>query len=334
MHLASPHMAQLIGALYKQGKRYDALFTSGYLDVAVLRSLLARVGIFLPIGLYFHENQFAYPDRGDFASRSCYAAINYTSALCADKVAFNSAYNRDTFFHGVYSYLKKNRDFQMEEQIDLLQKSCSILRPGMDFGPNPDWASKDTQHPVILWNHRWEHDKNPEEFFTALFRLAAREIPFKLIVLGQSFRKRPPVFEQAIQTLGARVIHFGYVSSRDQYLALLEQGTVAVSTARHEFFGFSMLEAVRAGCRPLVPDRLAYPELFGKEYRYSQEKLEQALAKLLLSGVSFSQQEAMALTEPYSWTNLACAYEQWFDELLHGKVPGHHSAPGCRRVGN
>ena len=34
-----------------------------------------------------------------------------------------------------------------------------------------------------------------------------------------------------------------------------------VSTARHEFFGLSVVEAVAAGAYPLLPNRLAYPEL-------------------------------------------------------------------------
>lgn len=43
------------------------------------------------------------------------------------------------------------------------------------------------------------------------------------------------------------------------------QGNVIVSTAQHEFFRVAMLEAFRAGCVPLVPDRLAYTELYPNE---------------------------------------------------------------------
>ena len=37
---------------------------------------------------------------------------------------------------------------------------------------------------------------------------------------------------------------------------------MVVSCARHEFFGISMVEAVAAGAYPLLPNRLAYPEVF------------------------------------------------------------------------
>jgi len=34
-----------------------------------------------------------------------------------------------------------------------------------------------------------------------------------------------------------------------------------LSTARHEFFGIAVVEALLAGCLPWLPDRLSYPEL-------------------------------------------------------------------------
>ena len=34
-----------------------------------------------------------------------------------------------------------------------------------------------------------------------------------------------------------------------------------VSTADHEFFGISVVEAISAGASPLLPERLSYPEI-------------------------------------------------------------------------
>ena len=77
------------------------------------------------------------------------------------------------------------------------------------------------------------------------------------------------LFAQAKQALSGRILHWGFADSRDAYLRLLDLSDVVVSTADHEFFGISVLEATHAGVYPLVPDRLSYPELFPKEFRFT-----------------------------------------------------------------
>lgn len=40
---------------------------------------------------------------------------------------------------------------------------------------------------------------------------------------------------------------------------------MVLSAARHEFYGIAVLEALHCGARPLLPERLAYPELLPRE---------------------------------------------------------------------
>jgi glycosyltransferase involved in cell wall biosynthesis len=58
------------------------------------------------------------------------------------------------------------------------------------------------------------------------------------------------------------------VADRAQYLKLLNDVDVVVSTARQEFQGIAVLEAIAAGCCPVVPDSLAYREFVPEAYRY------------------------------------------------------------------
>lgn len=118
---------------------------------------------------------------------------------------------------------------------------------------------------TILWCHRWENDKNPEPFFKALLQLDEAGCQFKLVLAGEEFRTAPPVFAQACKRLGSHIIHTGYIPRREDYLAMLSGCDVVVSTAIQENFGIAVVEAILSGCQPLLPNRLAYPELIPPE---------------------------------------------------------------------
>lgn len=138
--------------------------------------------------------------------------------------------------------------------------------------------------PLLLWNHRWEHDKGPAAFFAALRRLAGRGVPFRVALCGLRFREAPPEFEESRGWLGERLAHFGPVEARDEYFELLGRCQLAVSTALHEFFGVALVEAVHLGARPLVPDRLAYRELWPAEFRYADDEALAAELERLCRG--------------------------------------------------
>lgn len=57
--------------------------------------------------------------------------------------------------------------------------------------------------------------------------------------------------------------------NKSDYYHLLNKSKVVVSFALQENFGYGIQEAVRLGCIPVLPNRLVYPELYGKEYLYN-----------------------------------------------------------------
>ena len=186
-------------------------------------------------------------------------------------------------------------------------------------------AMSDRESPLqIVFNHRWEYDKAPERFFRAMEILKDRKVGFRAHVVGQRFRKVPPVFDQAHARLGESIGTWGYVESVAEYRRLLSESDVVVSTALHDFQGIAVLEAVAAGCRPVVPDRLAYTELFAHRYRYPSflddpEAEARELASRLqeLAGRKERKEwEAAPDMHGLSWQSLRVCYQQWLEAKL------------------
>jgi len=252
----------------------DLILATDMLDVSTFLALTRGRTAHLPIALYFHENQLSYPwsptDRDLRHGRDLhYGFINYVSALAADAVFFNSYYHLEAFFEALPRLLKHFPDHRELDSVEALRAKSQVLPLGLDLRRFDAWrpspGSRNPQ-PLILWNHRWEYDKNPEAFFRALTILAERGLDFGLVVLGESFRQQPTEFIEARRRLGDRVRHMGYVPHFADYARWLWQADLLPVTSHHDFFGASVVEAIYCGCFPLLPRRLSYPELIPSDY--------------------------------------------------------------------
>jgi len=246
-------------ALRAGGARWDLLLCSDMLNLAEFRGLAPESVRSLPAVAYFHENQLTYPVRHEDERDYHFALTNLVTALAADRVWFNSAFHRDDFLSALPRFLRRMPDHQPFEAVAQIRRRSEVHPPGIEAfpprGPRPDGPLH------VLWAARWEHDKAPEDFFEALRRVKARGTPFRLSVLGHRFREAPPVFAWAEEHFRKEIVHWGPLDAREAYRRALAEGDLFVSTARHEFFGIAAVEAIAAGCRPLLPRRLAYPEI-------------------------------------------------------------------------
>ncbi|MDP6619760.1 MAG: glycosyltransferase, partial [Nitrospinota bacterium] len=175
--------------------------------------------------------------------------------------------------------------------------------------------------PTILWNHRWEFDKAPEVFFEALFRLQADRLRFKLIVCGETHQIKPKIFLEAKRRLRRRWVHFGFEPSRARYARWVSESDIAVSTAIQENFGLSVVEAMYAGCYPLLPRRLSYPEILPAEFHAGHlydgpEDLCARLRTLLREGLptTFDPERLRRRVAVYDWRAMARRYDDLFDQ--------------------
>jgi glycosyltransferase involved in cell wall biosynthesis len=260
MRHAAVTFAEQVCRMLPQGARWDVLFCSDMLNLAEFLGLALKEVRDLPSILYFHENQLTYPVRVENERDYQFGMTNMTSALAARAVWFNSAFHRDSFLRALEALLNRMPDYQPFDAVTRIRTKSAVFPPGVHrFAPR---CPREPGPMRILWAARWEHDKNPEEFFEAIGLLQERQIPFRISVLGEQFREIPEVFARARQHFADRIDRWGYRQDRADYEAALLEADVFVSTAAHEFFGLSAVEATLAGAYPLVPKRLAYPEVF------------------------------------------------------------------------
>lgn len=194
--------------------------------------------------------------------------VNLYSALAADCVVFNSAYNRDSFIDGARTFLKKMpENLPAAKPLEALRARAMVLPVPIADGPESSTAVNKTVPKRIVWNHRWEYDKNPDDFFAVLFALSDAGVVFELAVLGQRFRQAPAIFDEAEQRLAKHSVAWG-PQPEHAYRELLDSAGIVVSTTWHEFQGLAIMEAAQRGALPLVPDRLCFPALYPPAYRY------------------------------------------------------------------
>ncbi len=316
MRGAAITMAQQARDLYAAGARWDLVYASTFVNLAEFYGLAGEVVAGIPSIVYFHENQLVYPNRHEEEWDFQFPLTNITSALVANQCLFNTEWTRDTFLSEIPAFLKQFPDHHPADVVERIAPKCQVIAPPFDptefdvaLGATGVKGAVRGDRVRIVWPHRWEHDKDPDAFFAAVSALASEGLDFEVAVVGQSFRDVPDSITQAHIALGDRLVHVGEPSSRAEYARLLAHSDVAVSTAINEFFGLAMIEAAYVGCFPLVPDRLAYPELYPAHMRYGNaEQLVARLRSLISERPEPGQGRGLA--EAYTFERLTPLYAE------------------------
>ena len=303
-----------------RGMRPDLILTGSMTSAADLQALMPlALGRRVPLVYYAHETQLDYPVAMGEKRDRAFGFLNVTSMLASDAVLFNSQTHLDRFLETLPGFLSAMPDAHPLWTVDAIREKAEVQHPGVDVRAiQAIPRSVPDGPPIVLWNHRWEHDKNPQEFFRALFRLDDEGLPFRLAILGENYVEGPPIFAEAKARFGDRILYWGYLPSRTAYYEALRRSDIVVSTARQENFGLSVVEAMAAGCHPILPKRLSYPELLPEHardqvlfpnHRGLVERLREALTS---PGARLDLSAEMAR---FDWSRRARAFDDRFREI-------------------
>ncbi len=293
---------------------FDVLFATDFLDLATLVGLAPQRLAGVPKAVYFHENQLTYPVLHESERDYQFGFTNITTCLVADRVFFNSEFHRREFLAAVEALLRRMPDRVPEGIPEAIAERSHTLPLGIGLRELDVEAPPRDGEALILWNHRWEYDKNPEEFFQVLCDLADDGVPFRLAVAGEQFRSAPLIFDVARRRLSDRIEQFGYVESRADYARLLHRADIAISTAHHEFFGIAVVEAMYCGCFPLLPDKLTYPELLPAEHHArhlyrDRSELTARLPQLIADIDAVRRTSLRDVAAHYDWSRRIADYD-------------------------
>ncbi|KAG7218598.1 hypothetical protein INR49_020163 [Caranx melampygus] len=248
------------------------LFSSSVLnlcELVALRPDLAR----LKKVLYFHENQLVYPVRKDQDRDFQYGYNQILSCLVADVVVFNSLFNMDSFLSSISTFINKIPDHRPSGLDQLIRPKCVVLHYPVQF---PDVSrSVGTRRGrgafVVMslglclvklgccLNTSWFSSScsaltklRPPGLSITRIHISPHVNPVHRRTLFLNWTLRTgsdlctssgptgEIFSEAKRLLEPHILTWGFQSSKEDYLRVLCEADVVVSTAKHEFFGVAI----------------------------------------------------------------------------------------------
>ncbi len=285
--------------------RPDVVVSSSMMNLEVFLDRSGLSGV--PAVQYMHENQLTYDRSRPDLERG---QTNWRSVQLAQVAAFNSRFHLDDFFAALPR-------LGIDPSRAAGQRATSLVLPvGIEAGEFSGADLRDGGPPVIAWNHRWEGDKDPDAFLAGLEAIS--DLSWRLVLLGEwAGRDR---FASRIEPLTDRIVHVGH-APRPAYAALLRRADLVVSTARQEFFGVAVVEAMAAGAIPVVPDDLAYPEVLGSELAeclYPARRLADALRAAITDRdrIHRLRPVVQSAAARFDWQSVIGGYDRLIDSMI------------------
>ncbi|MFB1002484.1 MAG: DUF3524 domain-containing protein, partial [Pseudomonadales bacterium] len=179
---------------------YDVVIATSMVDIATLRGLVPSLAA-TPLWLYCHENQFAYPagaEKNNPVAHDLEAKMVFIyNCLAADKISFNSHWNRDSALAGMSELLQRFPEKINPSLLEAIASKSDVLP--VPLNTHTDINSTEPLNSIasplrLLWNHRWEYDKGPDRLLALVNALEASGLICELNIVGQQFRQTPKAF--------------------------------------------------------------------------------------------------------------------------------------------
>ncbi len=334
---SAPQLAALIAHDVDRHGPPDLLLVSGMVDLSSLLGFTRQtLPPETPVALFLHESQLLYPTSSGNPDPDA-SLRNWHSLLAADRVFFNSRFHRSALIDALPAYMAGLPDAPDAAALAEVTNSWGVLPVGIDPVDSADRrgepvpVEESSAPPVVLWPHRWEADKDPAAFLRAVRKLASEGISFQLVLAGEDGPEPSEARSTLVEEFGDRVLALGPFSRAD-YRSWVARSDVVVSCAHHEFFGIAVAEALSAGCVPVLPNRLSYPELVGETGQaslYSERHFASALRAVLvdLPAAKMKAPHIAGHVRTFRWSTVAERYDETFETMGSEMATESRKAP-------
>lgn len=300
---------------------FDLILCSEFVSINKLRGELHSSWLQIPIFCYFHENQILYPwsqhDKDSHYERNATYILHHLENLrCADRLFFNSLFHLNTLLDELPKVHMEFPKPRPKLELKNIKAKSFVLYPGVEwddanFQSKNFEISKDQEIPLILWNHRWDDDKNPQSFVWLIQQLIRRKVKFHLALLGDIQKSKAWDYFSTIDKTGSQYIKYLGHQDRTRYQKILAEASIAPVTSHHDFFGISTVEAILAGAKVFVPRRMAYHEHFDlDEFQECSYADDQELLNLVLNYRDVSHPKSRSHCQRYLWSNMIEKYDK------------------------
>lgn len=323
MHGGFLTLAEEVGSVVAGSGRPEVILASSMMDVSAFAGAVRAAALGVPIAVYVHESQFTYPlspaDRVDLT----YAMKNWASVATADLVMFNSAHHRDEFRTQARRMLNGFPDVKHVDRVDPVLDRSTVVPVGIEADGLISRRITHRAPPLVVWNHRWEHDKGPGELLAIVRGLLESGVEFAMAMCGEVFVSVPDTYADIVDALGEQLVHQGWAERAD-YETLLTSASVVLSTAHQEYFGIGVVEGIAAGAHPVLPNRLVYPErvaaLGADPSRTLYEDADHAVQLITEALTAPADAVLRGATHQYDWSVVAPMMDDAL-EALPGRRP-------------
>jgi alpha-1,3-mannosyltransferase len=202
-----------------------------------------------------------------------------------------------------------------------------VIPNGIDYERLASFDTSNRDPDLIISVGRIASNKRVDRMLQAFAHLVTRHPTARLVIMGPDWGRLSSARELCTKLNITEQVEFMGRVSELVLSDLLGRANLWLSSSSYESFGVALLEAMAAGCVPVVQPLPAFTQLLtdGVEGLYADFECPSHASNVILRALTFSHQERMQMMErarakaaQFSWSTIAQQFERVYMKAIEG----------------